>query len=272
MTISPSGVIEPMRRALLSALSMAYMAACAMAQFVTPVPSVMPAWLIPYPGAGAQSRQIFNSVESSYTLAAAPHEVLAHFRTLFSAASLPFQPDPLGGGFLIRSAAPECDLDISIRRRDSNTEVKVTCSPRLAANQYMANLHAQERAKQAENDTMKKFDTPVYPQPKAPVLPLAWPSWLVRVDGAALPVEKSPGRLSSSFVSSPTRDAIQSFYATLLSSHGYRVTQGLAAAPEKFGSWVQGTADAGVQPGRMVVISVKIRPAGQDFAVELSLQ
>jgi hypothetical protein len=272
MTISPSGVIEPMRRALLSALSMAYMAACAMAQFVTPVPSVMPAWLIPYPGAGAQSRQIFNSVESSYTVAAAPHEVLAHFRTLFSAASLPFQPDPLGGGFLIRSAAPECDLDISIRRRDSNTEVKVTCSPRLAANQYMANLHAQERAKQAENDTMKKFDTPVYPQPKAPVLPLAWPSWLVRVDGAALPVEKSPGRLSSSFVSSPTRDAIQSFYATLLSSHGYRVTQGLAAAPEKFGSWVQGTADAGVQPGRMVVISVKIRPAGQDFAVELSLQ
>ena len=260
-------------RALISALSMAgAAAACAAAQFVTPVPSVMPAWLVPYPGAGAQNRQVLNTVESRYTVAAAPHDVLAHFRALFGAAGLPFEPDPLGGGFLIRAAAPECDLDISIRRRDSDTEVKVTCSPRLAANEYMANLHAQEGAKQAESDPMKKFDTPVYPQPRAPQPPLTWPSWLVRVDGATLPVEKSPGRLSSSFVSRPTRDAIQYFYATLLSSHGYRVTQGLAAAPEKFGSWVQGTTDADGRLGRRVVIGVKIRPAGQDFAVELSLQ
>jgi hypothetical protein len=260
-----------MRRARISALSMTWAAACAAAQFVTPVPSVMPAWLVPYPGAGSQSRKIFNTVESSYTVAAAPHEVLAHFRTLFASAGLPFEPDPLGGGFLIRSAAPECDLEVSIQRRDSNTAVKVTCSPRLAANEYMMNLRAQEKAQQAQSDGMKKFDTPVYPQPKAPLPPLTWPSWLVRVDGVALPAEKSPGRLSSSFVSSPTRDAIQYFYATLLSSHGYRVTQGLAAAPEKFGSWVQGTADADGQPGRRIV-GVKIRPAGQNFTVELSVQ
>jgi hypothetical protein len=261
-----------MRCVLISALSIACTAACAAAQFVTPVPSVMPAWLVPYPGASAQNRKIFNAVESSYTVTAAPHDVLAHFRTLFGSAGLGFQPDPMGGGFLIRAAAPECDLDISIRRGDSDTEVKVTCSPRLAANDYMANLRAQEKARQAESDPMKKFDTPVYPQPRTPLPPLTWPSWLVRVDGATLPVEKSPGRLSSSFVSRPTRDAIQYFYATLLSSHNYRVTQGLAAAPEKFGSWVQGTAGADGPLGRRVVIWVKIRPAGQDFAVELSLQ
>ncbi|HEY1755600.1 MAG TPA: hypothetical protein VGG72_09415 [Bryobacteraceae bacterium] len=259
-----------MRRALISLLSMAGAAVCASAQFVTPVPSAMPAWMVPYPGAAAQNRRILNAVEASYTVAVAPHDVLAHFRTLFAAAGLPFEPDPLGGGFLLRAAAPECDLDISIRRRDSDTEVKVTCSPRLAANDQMARLRAQEKAAQAAGDGMKKFDTPVYPQPKAPLPPLTWPSWLVRVDGARLLVEKSPGRLSTSFVSRPTREAIQYFYATLLSSHGYRVAQGLAAAPEKFGSWVQGTGDA--DDGRRLVIWVKIRPSGQDFAVELSLQ
>jgi hypothetical protein len=257
-----------MRRALISALSMA----CAAAQFVTPVPSVMPAWLVPYPGAAAQIRQISNAVEVTYTVAAAPHEVLAHFRTLFGSAGLPFEPDPAGGGFLIRSAAPECDLDISIRSRDSDTAVKVTCSPRLAANQRMASLRAQEKAGHAQSDPMKKFDTPVYPQPKAPLPPLTWPAWLVRVDGAPLPVEKSPARLSSSFVSKPTRDAIQYFYANLLSSHSYRVTQGLAAVPEKFGCWVQGTTGADNQLGRRVVIRIKIRPVRQNFAVELSLQ
>jgi hypothetical protein len=260
-------------RALIAALSMT----CAAAQFVTPVPSVMPAWLVPYPGASPQNRKIFNTVESTYAVAAAPHEILAHFRTLFGSAGLPFQPDPMGGGFLIRSAAPECDLEVSIRRRDVDTAVKVTCSPRLAANDYMERLRAQEKAEHAGSDPMKKFDTPVYPQPKTPLPPLTWPAWLVRVDGAPLPVEKSPGekspgKLSSSFVSSPTRDAIQYFYASLLGSHGYRVTQGLATAPEKFGSWVQGTSDADSQLGRRVVIWVKIRPAGQDFAVELSLQ
>jgi hypothetical protein len=273
MNISPSGVIEAaievMRRALISAL----FTACAAAQFVTPVPSVMPGWLAPYPGASAQSRRIVNSVESSYTVAVAPHDVLAHFRTAFGSAGVPFEPDPMGGGFLIRAGAPECDLEISIRRRESDTAVKVSCSPRLAANEYMANLRTQERAAAAQSDPMTKFDKPVYPQPKAP---LTWPSWLVRVDGAALPVQKSAARLSSSFVSRPTRDAIQYFYADLLKSRGYRVTQsapqGQGAVPEKFGAWVQGTIDADSQLGRRLAISIKIKPAGQNFAVDLSVQ
>ena len=250
---------------------LAWFATCAAAQFVTPVPAVMPAWVAPYPGASPQNRQTGNAVESTYTIAAAPHDVLSHFRTLFASANLPFQPDPMGHGFLIRAAAPECDLDISIRRREPDTMVKVSCTPRLAANERMASQQAQQRAEHAQSDPMKKFDSPVYPEPKAPAAPLTWPSWLVRVDGAKLSVEKFPGQLRSSFTSSPTREGIQAFYAGLLQSHNYRVTQGLAAVPEKFGSWVQGSAGPESE-GRRTVIWIKIKPAAENFTVELSMQ
>ncbi len=257
-----------MARALIAAFSMG----CAAAQFVTPIPAVMPGWVVPYPGASAIERKSLDTVESSYAVAAQPHDILGHFRTLFKAAGLPFQPDPMGGGFLIRAAAPECDLEVVIRRRDADTSVKVTCSPRLAANEQMTNLHAQQRAEMAQSDPMKKFDTPVYPQAKGPQPPLTWPSWLVRVDGFKLPVQKFPGMLKSSFPSLPTREGIQAFYAGLLAAHGYRLTQSLAAAPEKFGSWIQGTADPDTELGRKVVIWIKIKPDGQDFVVEISVQ
>jgi hypothetical protein len=219
-----------------------------------------------------ENRRMGNFAESTYTIAAAPHDILAHFRILFASIGLPFQPDAMGHGFLIRAAAQECDLSISIRRRDPDTTVKVTCSPRMASTERITNRDAPERVEHAQNDPMKKFDTPVYPQLKAAVPPLSWPSWLVRVDGARLTIERFPGQLKSSFVSSPPRQGIQDFYAGLLSSHGYRMTQGLAAVPEKFGSWVQGTAGPDNQFGRRVVIWIKIRPSGKNFAVELSLQ
>lgn len=246
--------------------------ACAAAQFVTPVPSVMPDWMVPYPGVSAQNRQVRNRVESSYTVAAAARDVLSHFRNLFASAGLPFEPDAMGGGFVIRAHAAECDLDISIRRGDPDTAVKVTCSPRLEANERMANLRAEQRAEHAQSDPMKKFDTPVYPQPKPPQRALAWPSWLVRVDGAALPVERSNVRLKSTFTSQPTRDAIQAYYAELFRSHDYHVAQSVAAAPDQFGCWVQASARPDPELGRNVVIWVHIRPAGQNFAVEITVQ
>jgi hypothetical protein len=246
--------------------------ASAGAQFVTPVPSVMPSWMVPYPGAFAANRQTGNAVESTYKVAAPPHDVLAHFRTLFASAGLGFRPDPMGGGFLVRTAAPECDLEVSIRRHDSDTDVKVTCSPRLEATERISNEHAQARAAQDKSDGMKKFDTPVYPQAKGAVTPLAWPSWLVRVDGVKLPIEKLAGQLKSSFMSTPTREGIQAFYAGLLDAHHFRVTEGLAAAPEKFGSWVQATAGPDSELGRNVVIRIKIRPAGENFTVDITLQ
>jgi len=246
--------------------------ACAAAQFVTPVPAELPAWLAPYPGANPANRKMANSVESSYTVAAPARDVLAHFRSLFASAGVTFRPDSMGYGFFIRAAAPECDLAISIQRRDPGTSVKVNCSPRLAVNDRMANLHEQERAEHAQSDPMKKFDSPVYPQPKPPEAPLTWPSWLVRVDGARLPVEKHPGQLRSSFTSLPTREAIQAFYADLLGSHNFRVTRSVAQVSEKSGSWVEGSSGPDNEFGRRVVIWVKIRPAGKDFVVDISMQ
>lgn len=256
-----------MPRVLIFALCIA----SAAAQFVTPVPSVVPTWLVPYPGVSAQARRLGNSVEFTYTVPAQPRDVLTHFRTLFASAGLPFQPSPAGHGFLINADPPECDLNITIERFDPDTRVKVTCSPRFASTDRILKEHEQKRAAQAQNDPMKRFDTPVYPDSKAPAAPLTWPSWLVRVDGAKLPIEKFAGQLRSSFVSAPTREAIQAFYAGLLSSHNFRVSQSVAAAPEKFGSWVQGSSLDGGSSHRNVVW-VKIRPSGQNFAVEISVQ
>ena len=84
-----------MRCVLIAALSMA----CAAAQFVTPNPSVMPAWLVPYPGVSAENRRTGNSVESSYTVAVAPHDVLAHFRRLFAIRRPAVSARPHGFGF-----------------------------------------------------------------------------------------------------------------------------------------------------------------------------
>ena len=253
-------------------LSIACATACALGQFVTPVPSAMPAWLVPYLGASPKNRRIGNSVESSYIVSAPPRDIVAHFRTLFESAGLPFQPSPMGYGFLIRESAPECSLAIDIRRLDPNTEVKVTCSPRLASTERIENQYAQARTERSQNNGMKKYDSPVYPQVKAAQPPLAWPSWLVRVDGAKLSVQKLSGQLKSNFMSGPPREGIEYFYAELLKSHGYRVTQGLAAVPEQFGSWLQATADPDSELGRRVSIWVKIKPDGQNFAVEISLQ
>ena len=257
-----------MRRAAIFALSII----SAAAQFVTPVPAVMPSWLVPYPGASPQTREVGKGVESTYLVPAAAHEVLAHFRTLFASAGVPFKPSPAGHGFLIRAAAPECDLAIHISRWEPNTQVKIACSPRFASTQRIVDEQAAARSARAQNDPMKKFDNPVYPEPKPAQSPLSWPSWLVRVDGAKLPIERFSGQLRSSFLSGPPQEGIQYFYANLLASHGYRVTQGASAVPEQFGSWVQANAKPDPELGRNISIWVKIKPAGQNFTVELSLQ
>jgi len=245
-------------------------ATLAMSQIPHPVPPVWPSWVVPYPGASARTRQSSALIESTYTTPAPPHDVLSHYRQLFAAAGVRFDP-AAAGGFIIRAPLPECDLSINIRPRDSDTEVRVTCAAKFASTDRIRAQHEATEAERRLNDPMKKYDTPVYPKPDT-TPPLRWPPWLVRVDGAKLPVEKFPGQMRSHFVSQPSRDAIQAFYANLLAAHGYRVVQRLAAVPEKFGSWVEATADPDNDQRRKVVICVQIRPAGQNFSVELSVQ
>ena len=245
--------------------------ACAGALCGAQGPPEMPAWLVPYPGVTAQSRQTANGAEVAYTVEAPIQDVLAHFRKLVATKGLPFAPNDTGDGYFIRTAAAECDLAISIRARDADTAVKVTCSPKSALDQRLVQLPAHETGPSKETTGMKKFDKPVYPDAKAAAA-LIWPAWLVRVDGARLGTQRLQGQLKSSFQAAPPRGDIETFYEKLLDLHGYKVIKGSAAAADKFGNWVQATADPDAQLGHKVVIWVKVKPVGANFDVEITVQ
>jgi hypothetical protein len=230
----------------------------------------MPAWLVPYPGVTAQSRQTANGAETAYMVDAPVQVVLAYFRKLFAGKKLPFAPNDTGDGYFIRVAAAECDLAISIRARDADTAVKVTCSPQTALDERLVQLPAHNAGPPKETTAMKKFDRPVYPD--AVLAAIVWPAWLVRVDGAKLATRKGQGQLKSTFEAAPPRGDIEAFYEKLLDLHGYRVMKGAAVAADKFGSWVQATADPDTQLGHKVVIWVKVKPAGTNFDVEITVQ
>lgn len=70
----------------------------------------MPTWLLPYPGAEPETSTFPGIVEASYTVAAAPAEVITHLRKLFDSAGVPFAPNLDGIGTSIRASVPECDL------------------------------------------------------------------------------------------------------------------------------------------------------------------
>jgi len=230
----------------------------------------MPAWLVPYSGVTAENRQTVSGAEAAYTADAPVQEVLGHYRRLVLQRGLAFKPNDTGDGFFVRVAAAECDLAISIRARDAETAVKVTCSPKMALDERLVQLPAHETGPSKETTGMKKFDKPVYP---GEVLAgIIWPSWLVRVDGAKLAARGEYGHLKSTFEAAPPRGDIETFYEKLLDLHGYRVMKGSAAAADKNGNWVQATADPDAQIGHKVVIWVKVKPAGADFDVEITVQ
>jgi hypothetical protein len=87
-----------------------------------------PPWLKSYPGPTPAVHSSGTLVESSYTAAAQPEEIIRHYRALFEAAGLPFQPNADGLGTSIRGEARECDLLIQIRTRTEGTVVNVNCS------------------------------------------------------------------------------------------------------------------------------------------------
>ncbi len=53
----------------------------------------LPAWLATYPSASPDVRSTSSLVESTYTTSAQPEDIVAHYRKLFEAASLPFLPN-----------------------------------------------------------------------------------------------------------------------------------------------------------------------------------
>jgi hypothetical protein len=162
-------------------------------------------------------------IESSYSAAAKPAEIVAHYEKELAGAGVQSLVNDDGIGISIRASAPECDLLIRVREREGASTVSVNCSdkspapaqgtylptgkvspataarpgsPRSTANPPTA---ADIRAKHDEiianiKANMKKYDQPAYPQPGsypasvAPVhlapIALSWPSWFVTARGS----------------------------------------------------------------------------------------
>ena len=238
----------------------------------------MPSWLSPYPGTSEQTRALGPVVESNYTATAAPREVLAHYRQLFQAAGQRLEPTPGGAGFMIRGATEDCDLFIRIRRTDSGSTVQTTCSvgPDPPG-------HTQRMLDQAEADSrrreqsMSKYDKPVYPTPQKALAVPVWPAWLMRTDGAALTPTKGADQfgyryLHASFIGGDSRNDIQAFYAALLKANGYEVyMQSLAAVPANSKGLVEARRYADGDSGPRMVIRIELTPVEQGISVDLRM-
>ncbi len=226
----------------------------------------IPDWLEPYPGATPQTHNFSTFVDSNYKTTAEPSGVVEHYRTLFTAAGLPFFPqkDPIGT--TIHGDTPACDLKIDIRKFAGATVVHVTCSqPRLR--------EAEEKAMR----NMAKYDQPVYPQPRPPMPALAWPAWLVRCDGAALAAHKGVDRfrlnyLLAEYDCAADRQQIVDFYAEMLQANGYTVTLKTATIlPLDRAGAVEGVRYTGAKPGPRFTIRAEIAPIDGAFHVSVRI-
>jgi len=203
-------------------------------------PFSMPAWLENYPGANATLQAGDSSAEVSYIVDAQPAEVVAHYRKLFEAQGLAFQPNPDGMGTSIRVAARECDLLILIRSRAEGTYAKVSCTAKADAvaappvgkveilkgdSKTQAQAVWQERIRQhAEQYPPEKFNKDKHDMP-AP--PLVWPDWLTHIRGAALKPTSGvdPAHyayMKEQYTTNIPMTEIFDFYRNLLTAHGYR--------------------------------------------------
>src|ERR1035438_8845249 len=88
----------------------------------------MPAWLLNYPGVTPETTSLAALAEITYVAKAVPDVVAEHYRKLFEAQNLPFQPNSDGMGITVRGAAAECDLLLAIRAREAGTFVRVSCA------------------------------------------------------------------------------------------------------------------------------------------------
>jgi hypothetical protein len=211
----------------------------------------LPSWLANYPGTNPKVYSSDSFAQTSYVVDAQPAEVVEHYRKLFEAQGLEFQPNPDGMGTTIRVAAKECDLFIQIRRREEGTFTKVTCSGKIDP----SSIHASETPNiemvtgitppPPPESTAAKADGKQENSPSSPIqnskgshnVPapaLLWPDWLTDLSGSELsPVlmADSTGSpfLNATYVTTRPLNAIFSYYRKLLQDHDYRPNSAAAA-------------------------------------------
>ena len=264
----------------------------------------LPAWLSSYPGAIVRNQSTPGLLESTYETSAKPEAVIAHYRELFQTAGLLFQPSFDGIGTAVRGSAPEGDLLILIRQQGAGTFVCVDVTPRspafAAAGSPAAvpsagstrptfedrvaegREHTRKVLEKAETDSrkrveaMEKYDQPMRPARRPPPPALAWPSWLVHIDGAPLQIEKASDQvglkiLKCSYATYQERNAIQSFYAGLLNSHGFPVNmQSGPTWPLNRNAWVV-ASDHAMDEGPRIEIRIEIGAVGEALQVDLRM-
>jgi len=201
---------------------------------------VMPPWLSNYPGATAQTKTYAALVEVTYNAAATPEEVTDHYRKLFEARNLGFQPNSDGVGTIVRAAAAECNLMISIRAQAAGTMVKVSCASKTVASSggwtpagnsslsgrtppagMPAAVYARHLQLAEEMGIGKE-------RPDAEAPPLVWPDWLVDVRGARLAVRQGvepwgAAYLQARYTTSIPMTQILTFYRDLLNANDFPV-------------------------------------------------
>jgi hypothetical protein len=248
----------------------------------------MPTWLVSYPGATADSRAMAGLLESTYTTSARPAQVVEHYRGLFDAAGLRFQPNADGIGTVVRGDAAECDLLILIRERPPGTFVDVNCAAKSQAPSTpsaksieiigaapskirpRASSRPQPTAEEMqENHARRVAELGIHPTyHDAPAPPLVWPSWLAHIKGAEVRPQQGVDQsrkayLKARYVSSLPMTTIYNFYEDLLNSNEYRVHssrlstgQTISGVVQNAWGYVEGTNYPDGAPGPRTVIHV----------------
>lgn len=192
----------------------------------------MPSWLADFPGVTAQRTISGSLLEATYSAPVKPAAVIEHYRKLFEAQDLPFNPSFDGMGTVVRGTAAECDLLIAIRAQGSATVVRVDCAGKQArAETWTALPDAKSRMPAGtlarHQQLVKDLNIhPVYHDAPAP--PLVWPDWLVHVKGGRLTTQAGVDRAShrflrSKYVTAQPMTEVYAFYEDLLNANGYPV-------------------------------------------------
>jgi hypothetical protein len=270
--------------------------------------SSLPAWLESYPGASPAVHSSDSLVESSYTIAAQPADIVQHYRKLFEAAGLSFLPNPDGIGTSIRASAPECDLLILIRPRQEGSFVDVNCSAKTqsaAPSSLPAEIRATPSRPQGSSTKAPPPHPPSHPMtndelmaqhhkiademglhrvhPDAPAPPLVWPSWLVHIGGASLQTVRGvnfekDAMLTAHYTTNVPMTEIYRFYRELLNAHEYPARSSMSTGQTQSGiqqnaiGYVEGYNYPDGAPGAYSIIHVSFDRSVLNGPITVSLQ
>lgn len=191
-----------------------------------------PTWLVNYPGVTADVRSNSSLVETSYIADAHTMEVEDHYRALFEAHGLAFEPSWDGMGISVHAEAPECVLVILIRHKQGGgTLTKVSCAAKVDPSSYLPPSQIQVLGGHPKTeDSASAADQAGQHGKNKNGPPLEWPSWLTHIRGLQLQPQtgSDPTVLTAWYKTDASMSEISDFYHNLLMNHDYQPKGGMA--------------------------------------------